>query len=709
MKLGTKLLVSSVGLVLLVLIVVLFMAVTASQRSLEVSIGSDLQHLAEAAAMQIDVFMERRAVEAEMLSQADVFETTNAESMNAYLKEIVEVSPDYNNLRVLDNDGIVFASSETGEMGKSVFIELGEAGRDLFERALRARQGDVFFRDAHMHEGEMEVMFYTPITDENNISVLYVLATSFIIEHIEKMIYHLDDQTVGDKSTYLVNDSGEVIFTSEEYRQALRPFEDIAVSPDLKKVLEGDEYGYMTYTDHEGDLVLAGYADLKEYGVNKAGDWSVITVAPVKDILAPVTSLRNNIILTGLVVLLIAVIIAVLITRGITGPIGKLVAVADTVAQGDLTPDVGVETKDEIGQLAGSFKRMVVSLKQIVGRVLTTSGSVSASSQQLSSAAQQTNASVQQVASSIQQLARGAETQTLRVGDAKKVMEELNASISQGAKSAQDAAAASTQANQSAQRGGDMVKEAVITMDRIDTATTATSETVTKLGKRSEQMADIVGVITNVADQTNLLALNAAIEAARAGEAGRGFAVVAEEVRKLAESSAKSALEIGRLIKDTTSETEAAVRNMEATAKEVVSGKETITNAGLALAEIQQASKNVAGMLQQISAASQQMSSGAGQVVRSVEDVAAIAEEASASTRQAGAATQQMVATMQEMALSAESLARMGIDLNELVSEFKTGEEEKLPRPEPRSPISKRKDPPLEWRLAEAKKKMEGR
>jgi methyl-accepting chemotaxis protein len=166
-------------------------------------------------------------------------------------------------------------------------------------------------------------------------------------------------------------------------------------------------------------------------------------------------------------------------------------------------------------------------------------------------------------------------------------------------------------------------------------------------------------------------------------------------------------LEIGQLIKETTSETQMAVTNMETTAKEVASGKKTITSAGATLEEIQESSRNVASMLQQISASSQQMSSGARQVVKSVEDVAAIAEEASASTQQAGASTQQMVATMQEMASSAEALARMGIDLNELVSEFKTGEEVNLPTPKPRGPKPERKGRPLEWRLAEARKKME--
>ena len=218
-------------------------------------------------------------------------------------------------------------------------------------------------------------------------------------------------------------------------------------------------------------------------------------------------------------------------------------------------------------------------------------------------------------------------------------------------------------------------------MSRIYETVTASSAVVKKLGERSEQISEIINVITGIADQTNLLALNAAIEAARAGEAGRGFAVVAEEVRKLAEGSAKAADQIGRLIKEIQKETMEAVNAMQAGSKEVTEGRDVITKAGDALAEIIKVVENTASMVEQISAASQQMSAGTKQVVKSVDDIASTAEEAASATEEASASTEEMTASMQEMSASAQELAEMAVNLRDVVGKFKVTETGDGPKP----------------------------
>jgi methyl-accepting chemotaxis protein len=292
----------------------------------------------------------------------------------------------------------------------------------------------------------------------------------------------------------------------------------------------------------------------------------------------------------------------------------------------------------------------ILLTRSISGPVLSAASQVSASSQQLSSSAQQMNVTTQEVASTVQQIAKGAETTAQRVEETSKVMEQMGSSVSQVATSSQQTAAASTQTNESAKRGGEAVSETVKKMEKIFGVTTESAAVVKKLGERSEEIAKIVDVITDISDQTNLLALNAAIEAARAGEAGRGFAVVAEEVRKLAESSSKAADEISTLIKEVGKDTSTAVKTMDEVSKEVTEGKDLAAKANKALEEILKAAASTATMVQQISAATQQMAAGSKQVVKSIDEIASTAEEAASATEQTSASTEQMTATLVEMA-----------------------------------------------------------
>jgi methyl-accepting chemotaxis protein len=194
-------------------------------------------------------------------------------------------------------------------------------------------------------------------------------------------------------------------------------------------------------------------------------------------------------------------------------------------------------------------------------------------------------------------------------------------------------------------------------MNRIAAVVNQSAQTVKALGKSSDQIGEIIGVIDDIADQTNLLALNAAIEAARAGEQGRGFAVVADEVRKLAERTTKATKEIAGMIKQIQGETTGAVSAMEEGTKEVEQGKELAEKAGVSLKEIVEVSQRVTDMVAQIAAASEEQSSASEQISKNVEAISAVTGETASGT--------------QQIARAAEDLNRLTENLQQLVGRFK--------------------------------------
>ncbi len=385
------------------------------------------------------------------------------------------------------------------------------------------------------------------------------------------------------------------------------------------------------------------------------------------------------------VTLLIAVAVGFGLTRSITGPVAQALRFAQAVAGGRLDQRLGLNRKDEIGQLFVALDSMVDALNEKIHDAEKKSQEAEEQSQKALQAMEQAEAASQEarakaeamlmaadkleqvgivvssasteLSAQIEQSDRGAAESAQRLSEAATAMNEMNATVQEVARNAGNASSASAETKQRAEAGAQVVEKAVHSIEEVHQMSLALKDDMTRLNEHALNISRIMFVISDIADQTNLLALNAAIEAARAGEAGRGFAVVADEVRKLAEKTMASTQDVGEAIKAIQESTAKSMTGVDKAVERIGEANELASQSGTALQEIVATVEATADQVNAIATASEEQSAASEEINQSIAQVNDMAG--------------QTAEAMAEAARAVSELAAQAQGLTELIREMK--------------------------------------
>ena len=431
-----------------------------------------------------------------------------------------------------------------------------------------------------------------------------------------------------------------------------------------------------TALDNSSTQISDIYTD--EYGVHK----SIFIPFDNTDIILGldmdasfIKHLTSLVIWVSVAVLVIAILLSIVtawfITRRTLKPIHETLEFVQTAANGDLTVEpFELKTNDEIAQLTTGVFKMVHDLRGLIGDVSLNSEQVAATSVELSANVQQSSATIEEITSSVQEVAMRTETQSEAVNHMNDTVTTISHDLTEISIFTKEVAQNANVATSTAYAGNETIQKAVaqlaITSDKIE----HTAFIIQRLNDYSNEIGQIVNLISAITDQTNLLALNASIEAARAGEHGKGFAVVAEEVRKLADQSQNAASDIQARINGVKEESLQAVEAMTISTQNLHESSVMFKEAGASFQEIYTDVSSLSTKFDGTQQSIEQLTTALSEMSHTMQQVNDSIATSAANTQNVAAASEEQSASIEEITHSAMNLSDMADELKLSLSKF---------------------------------------
>ncbi|WP_164667702.1 methyl-accepting chemotaxis protein [Virgibacillus doumboii] len=582
------------------------------------------------------------------------YDDSKSDALYQYFEEIVDYNDSIKNVYT----GI----AETGEVIIYPNADLGEdfnpKERTWYKKAVEAN-GEAIWTEPYVDQASGETVVSAAKAYFSHNTITGVVSVDISIKSLLEMINQLE---IGDSGyAVLIDQSGSYLaHPDEEYIG-----QDISDKNYYQEIVNSGETGTINYQ-------FEGHDKLMFFVKNPTTGWVIGGTVDQAEFDKKAQAILVPIAIALGVVLIIAIVVSLFITRIITNPLKIVMERMKLITSGDLSQEpLKTKSNDEIGQLVKATNDMNSGMRDLLHQINEVSETVSSQSEELTQSANEVKAGSEQIAVTMQELAFGSETQANTSSELSSVMSTFAQRVEQANENGERIEHSSDVVLGMTDEGSQLMDTSIEQMAKINQIVKDAVQKVQGLDTQSQEISKLVSVINDIAEQTNLLALNAAIEAARAGEHGKGFAVVADEVRKLAEQVSESVTDITGIVSNIQNETSVVTESLQDGYTEVENGTIQIKSTGEkfdginnAVAEVVTSIKTVSENLSDIAASSQQMNS-------SIQEIAAVSEESAAGIEQTSASSQQTTSSMEEVAASSDDLAKLAETLNRLVRQFK--------------------------------------
>ncbi|MCK9392240.1 MAG: methyl-accepting chemotaxis protein [Syntrophales bacterium] len=683
LKLGTKIL--SVGLLLIALpiLIIGFVSVYESSRSISKMQKEDMISIAESLAGALGIGMTEQLMTVRNISYSNsviaAAEKVGREGEKNSQNEILFVQKELTKMKDAEGDrfssillvgknGIAFASSESGKLKG-----LNLAGRDYLDKALKGipNVGSVVISRA---TGRVICTAASPIYASTGKEIMGVVVTAMELKYLTDII---DKIKIGKTGYAYIVDKNNLYVT--------HPVKENILKVNISQVKGMEAVAKMTEQNKSGivEYELDGIIKVAAIAYESLTGWSIVTAIPTDELYASAHSVRNVIITIGVIFLFLASGFFYFFARSLTLPLINIVGAAQKIAGGDLAVEVTSEARqDEIGSLARAFALMIRSLKekaQIAEKIAasdltvkvtplsdadTLGNAFSTMVEKLRNQIEQIIEGVNVLASagseimaSVSQLTSGAAETATAVSETTTTVEEVKQTAELANQKAKHVSDLGQKAAEISRTGLKSIEDTVNGMNRIREQMDSITDMVVRLSEQSQAIGEIIATVNDIAEQSNLLAVNASIEAAKAGEQGKGFAVVAQEIRSLAAQSKQATTQVRNILFDVQKAIGSAVMATEQGSKAVEEGVRLSTQAGESIDTLAESVTEATNAAMQIAASSQQQLIGMDQVVLAMENI----REASAQT----------ASTTKQTERAAHNLHSLGQRLQEIVKLYK--------------------------------------